>query len=120
MGAKATAKNVRVSARKVRFVIDMIRGKKADVEMAQLSILKNRAARAARFLRMLSCAISTSAFFPRIMSITNRTLRAETLTFLAVALAPISVYPFYRIFRRVHGKFGWERTPQVCNPPYLR
>ena len=43
MGAKATAKNVRVSARKARFVIDMIRGKKADVAMAQLSILKNRA-----------------------------------------------------------------------------
>ena len=44
MGARATAKNVRVSARKARFVIDMIRGKKADVAMAQLSILKNRAA----------------------------------------------------------------------------
>ena len=44
MGSRATAKNVRVSARKARFVIDMIRGKKADVAMAQLSILKNRAA----------------------------------------------------------------------------
>ena len=44
MGAKATAKNVRVSARKARFVIDIIRGKKANVAMAQLSILKNRAA----------------------------------------------------------------------------
>ena len=44
MGARATAKNVRVSARKARFVIDMIRGKKANVAMAQLSILKNRAA----------------------------------------------------------------------------
>ena len=44
MSSRATAKNVRVSARKARFVIDMIRGKKADVAMAQLSILKNRAA----------------------------------------------------------------------------
>ena len=44
MGVRATAKNVRVSARKARFVIDMIRGKKANVAMAQLSILKNRAA----------------------------------------------------------------------------
>lgn len=44
MSARATAKNVRVSPRKARFVIDMIRGKKADIAIAQLNILRNRAA----------------------------------------------------------------------------
>ena len=44
MSARATAKNVRVSPRKARFVVDMIRGKKADIAIAQLSILRNRAA----------------------------------------------------------------------------
>ncbi|MDP6728859.1 MAG: 50S ribosomal protein L22 [SAR324 cluster bacterium] len=44
MSARATAKNVRVSPRKARFVIDMIRGEKADIAIAQLNILRNRAA----------------------------------------------------------------------------
>ena len=44
MSARATAKNVRVSPRKARFVIDMIRGKKANIAIAQLNILRNRAA----------------------------------------------------------------------------
>ena len=44
MSARATAKNVGVSPRKARFVIDMIRGKKADIAIAQLNILRNRAA----------------------------------------------------------------------------
>ena len=59
MGSRATAKNVRVSARKARFVIDMIRGKKADVAMAQLSILKNRAAQPV--LKVLQSALANAA-----------------------------------------------------------
>ena len=41
---KAVNKNVRSSPRKLAIVCNFIKGKKADVAMAQLSILKNRAA----------------------------------------------------------------------------
>ena len=44
MSARATAKNVRVSPRKARFVIDMIRGKKADIAIRDLSFARQRIA----------------------------------------------------------------------------
>ncbi|MBC8258490.1 MAG: 50S ribosomal protein L22 [SAR324 cluster bacterium] len=44
MTAQATARNVRVSPRKARLVVDLIRGQNVVRAMAQLSTLRNRAA----------------------------------------------------------------------------
>ena len=58
MSAKATAKNVRVSARKARFVVDMIRGKKANIAIAELNILRNKAAEPVR--KVLQSALANA------------------------------------------------------------
>ena len=44
MNARATARNVRVSPRKARVVVDLISGKNANTPMAELSLFRNRAA----------------------------------------------------------------------------
>ena len=44
MNARAIARNVRVSPRKARFVVDLIRGKNANTAIAELGLLRNRAA----------------------------------------------------------------------------
>ena len=77
MGARATAKNVRVSARKARFVIDMIRGKKADVAMAQLSILKNRAAQPV--MKVLQSALANADQADRMPMLMNTVLLQRML-----------------------------------------
>ena len=77
MGSRATAKNVRVSARKARFVIDMIRGKKADVAMAQLSILKNRAAQPV--MKVLSLPWRTPTRLTRMRMLMNTVLLQRML-----------------------------------------
>ena len=58
MSARATARNVRVSARKARFVVDLIRGKNANIAMAELSLLRNSAAQPV--LKVLQSALANA------------------------------------------------------------
>jgi large subunit ribosomal protein L22 len=58
MEAKATAKYVRMSPRKVRFVIDTIRGKYADEALAQLQFTPNHAA--AEIAKVLRSAVANA------------------------------------------------------------
>ena len=58
MEVRATAKTVRIAPRKVRLVLDLIRGKKADEDMAILKFTPNRGAEVA--LKVLKSAIANA------------------------------------------------------------
>lgn len=58
MIAKATARNVRVSPRKARLVVDLIRGKNVNKAMAELSVLRHRAAEPV--LKLLRSALANA------------------------------------------------------------
>ena len=58
MEAKAIAKNIRISADKIRLVVNLIRGKKVDEAM---SILKNMNKKAARVIeKVLTSAVANA------------------------------------------------------------
>lgn len=58
MEARSTAKTVRVTARKARLVLDLIRGKDADVAMGILSLTPNYAAEVTK--KVLKSAIANA------------------------------------------------------------
>ena len=58
MNARAIARNVRVSPRKARFVVDLIRGKNANTAIAELRLLRNRAAQPV--LKVLQSALANA------------------------------------------------------------
>ena len=58
MNAQATAKNIRVSPRKVRLVVDLIRGKNVVRAVAILNTLRNRAVEPV--LKVLQSAIANA------------------------------------------------------------
>ena len=58
MTAHATAKNIRIAPRKVRLVVDLIRGKNVVLAIAQLNTLRNRAVEPV--LKVLQSAIANA------------------------------------------------------------
>ena len=58
MTAQATARNIRISPRKVRLVVDLIRGKNVVRAIAQLNTLRNRAVEPV--LKVLQSAIANA------------------------------------------------------------
>ena len=59
---KATAKTVRVTTRKAKLVLDLIRGKDVKEAMALLSFLPNKAARITKKVVKSACANATHNF----------------------------------------------------------
>lgn len=60
--AKATAKTVRVTTRKAKLVLDLIRGKDVKEAMGILSFLPNKAARITKKVVKSACANATHNF----------------------------------------------------------
>ena len=58
MTSQATAKNIRIAPRKVRLVVDLIRGKNVVRAIAQLNTLRNRAVEPV--LKVLHSAIANA------------------------------------------------------------
>ena len=58
MTSQATAKNIRIAPRKVRLVVDLIRGKNVVRAIAQLNTLRNRAVEPV--LKVLQSAIANA------------------------------------------------------------
>jgi len=58
MTAQATARNIRIAPRKVRLVVDLIRGKNVVRAIAQLNTLRNRAVEPV--LKVLQSAIANA------------------------------------------------------------
>ena len=59
---KATAKTVRVTSRKAKLVLDLIRGKDATEAMGMLKLLPNKAARVTYKVVKSACANATHNF----------------------------------------------------------
>lgn len=94
MEAKAIARNIRISPRKVKPVLDLIRGKKADVAMG---IIKNTPKSACEYLeKLLASAIANAE--------NNFTMDKESLVVSECFVCPASFKFHKRMMPRAKGR----------------
>ena len=101
MEAKAVAKYVRIAPRKVRVVMDLIRGKNVADAFAILKFTPKVGAEVIEKVLKSAVANASATFLPRIRFITTRTLRGAMRTYFATALASMKASPFPDYFRSV-------------------